>query len=496
MTRSRVAICFLVVLLGGCGGGGDNWAGAVNPGATVGSVTVEAPATLIARGASLPLTATVRDPSGAVVTGQTITWSSSDSAVFAVTSEGVATANEAGSSSITATVGGVSGSTQLTAKKVDLVQLAAPTIALEPGGSVQLRLLVRDDAGADLWANVAWTTSRPEVASISTSGLVNALSVGHTLISATAGGSFEMRENFAVQFPERNKIAFITSRGALVGSPPQPGSRIYLMNPDGTEQRLLIESYAAKCSVNPSNPDMCPERYTKPSWNPDGLRLATAVDEVYNVEYRAFMLRQCTTGAGAYCGSFDFISAFRPPRPAIYYQGSMQGMTPAWSPDGKRLAYWTGMLDTATYTFTYHGGREVTWSPDGTRHAVVRETNGNLDIWVKDVAGDPTGIRLTDAPGDDTTPQWSPDGGSIAFVSSRDGNREIYVMAANGDAERNLTNNAADDASPTWSPDSANIAFETNRDGNREIYVMGLDGVSATNLTNNPAEDSEPAWSR
>jgi TolB protein len=100
--------------------------------------------------------------------------------------------------------------------------------------------------------------------------------------------------------------------------------------------------------------------------------------------------------------------------------------------------------------------------------------------------------RLTDIPGRQA---WSPDGQSIAFTSDRNVNDEIYVMDADGNNERNLTNNpAAHDWKPRWSPDGQRIAFNSDRDGNYEIYVMDADGSNQRRLTNNPAMDSVSDW--
>jgi len=67
-------------------------------------------------------------------------------------------------------------------------------------------------------------------------------------------------------------------------------------------------------------------------------------------------------------------------------------------------------------------------------------------------------------------------------------------MDADGQNQRNLTNNLAWDSSPAWSPDGQKIAFVSLRDGNYEIYVMDVNGQNQRNLTNNLAFDNSPDW--
>ena len=134
------------------------------------------------------------------------------------------------------------------------------------------------------------------------------------------------------------------------------------------------------------------------------------------------------------------------------------------------------------------------WSPDGRRIAFASDGDGThriYDIYVMNADG--SGVtRLTNDPVTAWGPAWSPDGTKIAFESYRDGNGEIYVMNPDGSAVTNLTHDPADDAWPAWSPDGAKIAFARENESYKdEIYVMSPDGSGVTRLSDS---GREPAW--
>ena len=67
------------------------------------------------------------------------------------------------------------------------------------------------------------------------------------------------------------------------------------------------------------------------------------------------------------------------------------------------------------------------WSPDGKRIAFTSNRDGNYEIYVMNADG--TGLRnLTRHPAQDNYAAWSPDGKRIAFISNRDGGHDVYVM--------------------------------------------------------------------
>lgn len=181
---------------------------------------------------------------------------------------------------------------------------------------------------------------------------------------------------------------------------------------------------------------------------------------------------------------------------------------PAWSPDSERIAFYArppGVLGDI-YVMDADGNnirrltnrpdgcdRHPTWSPDGKQiaFAAAGRQDVDFDIYVMDTDGG--NIRpLTDDRASDNDPAWSPDGKQIAFRSGRVGGG-IYVMDANGRNVRRLTV-FQDDQAPTWSPDGRRIAFISLRDPVPKVYVMDADGRNQRRLTHDHVPEASPAW--
>lgn len=123
------------------------------------------------------------------------------------------------------------------------------------------------------------------------------------------------------------------------------------------------------------------------------------------------------------------------------------------------------------------------WSPDGRRIAFVSDRDGGHHIYVMDVDGSNVSLR-TNA-GRNTSPAWSPDGKSIAFSSLRDGQFGVYVMRVDEDwwNPGHVGFDRGWNAQPAWSPDGTRIAFVSDWrafDFLYDLYVMNADGSNVT----------------
>jgi dipeptidyl aminopeptidase/acylaminoacyl peptidase len=181
-------------------------------------------------------------------------------------------------------------------------------------------------------------------------------------------------------------------------------------------------------------------------------------------------------------------------------------INPAWSPDGKQIAFENHSQGGATIelidadgshaTPLVHGFGPPAWSPDASKIAITSDRDGNDEIYEMNANGSGL-MNLTQSGGLDYGPAWSPDGMKIAFGTLRSPpsfDAEIYVMNADGSAQTDVTNDpsSTDGAPPSWSPDGTKLAYSVSHDG---IYVIGADGSGRTRLTTNPLGDIDPAWS-
>lgn len=158
-------------------------------------------------------------------------------------------------------------------------------------------------------------------------------------------------------------------------------------------------------------------------------------------------------------------------------------LSPAWSPDGKRIAYVAfegGRSKIVIQTPTtgeyvvFLGERGINsapaWSPDGSKLVVTLSYETNADLYVIDLSSR-TRRRLTDSYAIDTSPTVSPDGRSVAFLSDRGGSAQIYLVPITGGEAKRLTFEGRRNEQPRFSPDGKTLAL-VNYDGSG--YRIGL----------------------
>lgn len=163
-------------------------------------------------------------------------------------------------------------------------------------------------------------------------------------------------------------------------------------------------------------------------------------------------------------------------------------MSPAWSPDSRRLAYVSFEGNKSSiFVQTLRTGSRIqvsskagingapAFSPDGRKLVVtLGGVDGNLDIHVLDINSRQS-QRLTTHRAIDTEGSWSPDGRYIYFTSDRSGGPQIYRVAADGGTPERITFEGSYNARPRLSPDGAKLAMVHNDRGNYRIAVLDLE---------------------
>ena len=218
--------------------------------------------------------------------------------------------------------------------------------------------------------------------------------------------------------PDGRQIAFVGDSGTDL-------TKIYIMDADGKNKRVLVQSDVS---------------VWEPTWSPDGKQIAYSRDHkdiyVINID-----------------GTNDH----------LVLHGDSDYYGPAWSPDGKQIAFLksTGGLQSILQIADKDGSniKEVAsvadwsappdWSPDGQWIAYGCYTS---DWQVCLIKPDGSNQDVLTFGSYNVSPQWSPDGRWIAFDSHRDQNWEIYVMKADGSEQRRITYDWLDDFQPEWRP--------------------------------------------
>jgi TolB protein len=229
-----------------------------------------------------------------------------------------------------------------------------------------------------------------------------------------------------------------------------------------------------------------PDPIISPAWSPDGRELA----------YVSFETRKAVVWVQ------DVSTGSR--RQIANYKGS--NSAPAWSPDGKTLAL-TLSLEGGSQLFLVNRdgsnprrlGRssaidtEPVFSPDGTQVYFVSDRGGSPQIYRQPVAGGGA-TRVTFTGSYNISPAISPDGRTLAFVQRQGGNsfKVMTLDLASGNSQS--VSDTSDDESPSFSPNGRLIIYATRAQGRELLMTTTLDGRIKTKLLTSGQDIREPVW--
>jgi TolB protein len=133
------------------------------------------------------------------------------------------------------------------------------------------------------------------------------------------------------------------------------------------------------------------------------------------------------------------------------------------------------------------------WSPNGKQIAFVSFENKHAAIYVENVA---TGQRqlISEFPGINGAPAWSPDGRKLAIVLSKDGSPNIYFIDLMTRQLTQVTKDWSINTEPSWSPNGSSLIFTSNRSGGPQIYQKNLATGAVTRLTYDGAYNARASF--
>jgi len=233
-------------------------------------------------------------------------------------------------------------------------------------------------------------------------------------------------------------------------------------------------------------------------WSPDGRKIAFTSDgdglddyyDLYTVSAGGTGLRKVSDTGDA--GPFD------------------------WSPDSSKIVFADGTHNWTLWTVNADGTglQQITdgvhtymspaWSPDGGKIAVEKELEWpTVDISTMNPDGTAE-IRITDTALGEGHPVWSPDSTKVAFVAGAftgcqltGGCPAIYTVNATGGGLNRLTPDTATSYDASWSPDGSRLAFVGYRGapGQSDVFTINADGTDERNLTRSEVTEWGQIWS-
>jgi Tol biopolymer transport system component/imidazolonepropionase-like amidohydrolase len=298
----------------------------------------------------------------------------------------------------------------------------------------------------------------------------------------------------------------LAAEGALAAPafPPGGGSSPAFNAIAGSRSRLMV----GERNIADPDEDVFPFR---PQWLPSDELLYTADGKIK---------RRPAAGGPArvieFSADVSFTRpAFTPRRHRFDTAGPqpVRGIVyPVVSPDGSQLAFtalgdlWLMPLGSGPRRLTSDPAIETqpAWSPDGRSLAYASDRGGSMNIWIRDLQGG-TDRQLTHLADAIETPSWSPDGARIAFV---DAEGQLQVADVKSGAVRRVHEHLNEPGRPAWSPDGSAIVvsslkvYSTRfREGTNQVLRVSLDGEPdrwfdpAPHKSIGMREDYGPIWS-
>lgn len=260
--------------------------------------------------------------------------------------------------------------------------------------------------------------------------------------------------------PDGQRVVFVSDRDG--------NKNLYMVNIDG--------SHLTQLTYTDEDDDA-------PDWSPDGQSIVFTSSRSGSTKSEIWTARVNATGID-------------PSSLTLVTHDDFNDYDPAWSPDGRMIAYSSLRIDSGKgYTiFVINAdgsqNRQVTtgrgfdrspqWSADGQNLIFVRwatdDIQENRRFWFLETQDEKQGVLYTDK------------------FETQILHGSIYITRIDGTGTHPLVEDGNDNWAPCWSPDGQWVAFISDRDGDDDIYIVKPDGSQITPVTNNTLSDFHPSW--
>ncbi|MCA9739245.1 MAG: Ig-like domain-containing protein [Gemmatimonadota bacterium] len=418
---------------------------------------------LDALGAVVAVEATVVDALGVPIDAARVSWRSLQSGVADVSSLGVIRARSNGTTTVIASFEELEDSIQVTVSQVVSALVLQPAVdtLLTLGSTRQFSTRATDRLGSEVHnRTTTWTVEPAGIVSVSSSGLVTALSDGSAVLRATVESLSAVAD-------------VVVHTGPL--PPPTAGDLIYSL---GGVQRITPDGRGSVSIYYEP-----PSAIRIAQWSPDGSKVSfVRRDEPL---FRSFVIN--TDGTG--------LVEILPNLPRVLREHG-------WSPDSRSLAVWLYPFDLWVVGADGQGARLIhsntntagpytpRWSPTGEWIVFRGDIQGARGLVL--IRPDGSDAHLVASGSNDIDVDWSPDGRRLAF---RCDSFDICVINVDGTGRRKLIETPFGEEQPRWSPDGTRLAVRASRSTGWDILIVDAETGQEMVLLDSRWDASDPTWS-
>ena len=446
------------------------------------TISVSPSIATIAVDQSMEFTAKGYDQHGDEMSGMTFSWTSSNTTIATITSDGLATGHQVGNTSITVASEGVSGSADLTVISTPIysIEISPSSAMISEGQTQQFTAVAKDSLDNNIPDSVAflWESSNADIATIDEDGLSTGRSQGTTTITASAGDISGIASLEVLPPSQRGKISFVASYGDY--------SYICLVNEDGSGLTQLTTEDADNI---------------EPAWHPFGQKIAFSSDR--DGEYRIWVMNADGTNMEklTYGPGIDKYPSYSPDGSQMVFSSNRTGNFELFimNADGS---------DITQLTDDTHADTEPNWMGNGNYIVFTSDRSGAKNIWLFNLT-DYSETQLTSATGSSWNdyPTLSPDGSLIAYRSAGYFYGEhlysVKIMNIDGtNSDQTISAQFGGVGRPCFSMDGSRVVLSTVEDlgYSEDIYISYPTGecnqqhVVGTSLDEHSCVDHMVAW--